>query len=108
MTELGETYLTAAARRIEEIVLPVEGPQDPRMMLGYAVLAHTTGVDTTLRHVHDMWCAMMVLDGWTYAPVKDREARRTPYLVPFAELPEAIAGYDVIFRDAIITAAAEV
>ncbi len=35
--------------------------------------------------------------GWTFGP-KDVKAKKSPYLVPYAELPETIKDYD---RDAI-------
>jgi hypothetical protein len=35
-----------------------------------------------------------VSQGWTPGPERDDTARRTPYLVPYADLPEAIKEYD--------------
>ncbi|WP_156690311.1 NAD-binding protein [Mycobacterium sp. Marseille-P9652] len=45
---------------------------------------------------HDRWITERVADGWTSGE-KDVEHKKTPYLVPFAELPDEVAEYDRIF-----------
>ena len=39
-------------------------------------------------HVHDVWAAGRLAEGWTYGPRRDDEARTHPGLVPYAELSE--------------------
>jgi hypothetical protein len=45
---------------------------------------------------HDRWMAERRPDGWSLGD-KDIERKKTPYLVPFAELPDDIAEYDRMF-----------
>ena len=47
-------------------------------------------------HEHDRWVQEREDAGWTAGP-KDLDAKTTPYLVPFDELPHEIANYDRIF-----------
>lgn len=68
--------------------------QDPALLAFYAQLAVTTGEKTNRDHVHQAWGLWRVTGGWTFGPVKDNDAKVTPYLVPFPELSEEIAAYD--------------
>lgn len=43
---------------------------------------------------HERWSRERVGQGWTPGPERDDTARRTLYLVPSADLPEAIKDYD--------------
>jgi hypothetical protein len=43
---------------------------------------------------HDRWVAERRASGWTDGPHRDASRRRTPFLVPYAELPEAIRELD--------------
>jgi hypothetical protein len=43
---------------------------------------------------HDRWSRERESQGWTLGPERDDTAKRTPYLVPYADLPEAIKDYD--------------
>ena len=43
---------------------------------------------------HGRWSAERASQGWSLGPVRDDTAKRTPYLVPYADLPEAIKEYD--------------
>jgi hypothetical protein len=49
---------------------------------------------------HDRWNRERRADGWTLGD-KDIQAKKTPYLVPFEELPSDIAEFDRIFVRAI-------
>ena len=47
---------------------------------------------------HDRWMAERRNDGWTWGPgEKDEEAKTSPYLVPFGELPADVAEWDRVF-----------
>lgn len=61
----------------------------------YALLALTTGTETTLENVHDAWSA------WT---INHRPDHRS--LVPFSELTEEVQELDRKYRDGIVRAAA--
>jgi ppGpp synthetase/RelA/SpoT-type nucleotidyltranferase len=50
---------------------------------------------------HGRWVVERLLSGWRWGPVKDVKARTTPYLVPWAELPDATREWDRIFIRAI-------
>ena len=45
-------------------------------------------------HVHDVWAAGRLAEGWSYGPARDDEARTHPGLVPYANLSEAEKDYD--------------
>jgi hypothetical protein len=46
------------------------------------------------RMEHDRWWRQREADGWTFAPQKDIERKKSPYLVPWEELSEEIREYD--------------
>lgn len=46
------------------------------------------------KNVHEVWAASRLQEGWSYGPVKDSEAKTTPCLVPYEELPETEKDYD--------------
>ena len=55
----------------------------------------TSEVEELARVEHDRWVAERLLDGWTYAPgPKDLRRKRTPWLIPWEEMPEAQRDYD--------------
>lgn len=45
---------------------------------------------------HDRWWQERLADGWTLGD-KDAELKKTPYLVPFEELSDEVAGWDRMF-----------
>lgn len=45
-------------------------------------------------NVHDVWASGRIAEGWTYGITKDTEKKTTPWLVPYAELPESEKAYD--------------
>lgn len=45
-------------------------------------------------HVHEVWAAGRVAQGWTYGPTRDDAAKTTPCLVPYSELPDSEKEYD--------------
>jgi hypothetical protein len=52
-------------------------------------------VEHLARLEHDRWMAERLLDGWTYAPgPKDLRRKRTPWLVPWEDMPEEQRDYD--------------
>ena len=53
-------------------------------------------IETLAIAEHDRWMAERRADGWS-SGAKDVERKRTPFLVPFAELPDDIAEYDRMF-----------
>lgn len=45
-------------------------------------------------NVHENWAAARLREGWTYGPERDDEKKRTPCLVPYADLSEEEKEYD--------------
>lgn len=45
-------------------------------------------------NVHDVWARRRISEGWAYGEVKDSNAKTTPCLVPYSELPEEEKEYD--------------
>ena len=64
-------------------------------------------IETLAIAEHDRWIAERLADGWSLGD-KDIENKKTPYLVPFADLPDDIAEYDHIFVREIPTLLASV
>lgn len=51
-------------------------------------------LESIAENVHDVWAAGRISEGWTYGESKDVENKKTPLLVPYAELPESEKEYD--------------
>lgn len=45
-------------------------------------------------NVHDVWAQNRIAEGWTYGSERNTEAKTTPCLVPYSELPEIEKQYD--------------
>lgn len=45
-------------------------------------------------NVHEVWAAGRIAEGWEYGDKKDAEHKKTPLLVPYADLPESEKEYD--------------
>ena len=45
-------------------------------------------------NVHEVWAAGRIAEGWTYGEKRDDTLKRTPCLVPYAELDESEKEYD--------------
>ena len=45
-------------------------------------------------NVHEVWAAARLAEGWAYGETRDDEAKRTPCLIPYDELPEIEKEYD--------------
>lgn len=50
--------------------------------------------ETMAENVHNVWASGRIAEGWTYGDVKDAENKKTPLLIPYAELPESEKDYD--------------
>lgn len=51
-------------------------------------------VERLAEHVHDVWAAQRLADGWTHGPERDDRKKTHPCLVPYAELSESEKAYD--------------
>jgi hypothetical protein len=52
-------------------------------------------VETLAQREHERWARERTAAGWSFAPgAKNEHRRRTPYLVPWDELPEEVKEYD--------------
>jgi len=45
-------------------------------------------------NVHNVWASGRIAEGWSYGDIKDVENKKTPLLVPYANLPESEKNYD--------------
>ena len=45
-------------------------------------------------NVHDVWALGRLKEGWIYGEKEDPEARISPLLVPYADLPESEKDFD--------------
>ena len=46
------------------------------------------------QHIHDLWAAERIAQGWNYGERRDDERRLHPCLVPYDELPESEKTFD--------------
>lgn len=53
--------------------------------------------ERTPRQAHENWCERKRGDGWTFAPMKNPEAKEHPCLVPYDELPAPQRAKDALF-----------
>lgn len=101
-------YVTVYKRLCDLLHPEKMSPGNGHTVVGlYALLVLTKGEDVTLEDAHEAWVMWKVLEDWTYAPVKDNAAKKTPYLVPFPELDPVIAAYDQVYVDAMRQVARE-
>jgi len=61
------------------------------IVLDEEILALT---ETLASNTHDVWALQKLAAGWKYGKTLSNEALTTPYLVPYADLPENIKDYD--------------
>lgn len=71
-----------------------EAPEWARVSSRHAVEHALTG--QTPEQQHESWAKERTDAGWTYGPYKDIEAKTSPCLVPYAELPDAQRRKDVL------------
>jgi hypothetical protein len=50
---------------------------------------------------HALWMKSREAEGWTYGPVKSFEAKVSPCLLPYADLPEAQRRKDALFQSVV-------
>lgn len=50
---------------------------------------------------HALWMRSRLAEGWVYGPVKDFDAKVSPCLVPYAELPEPQRRKDALFQGVV-------
>ena len=51
-------------------------------------------VERLAENTHDVWAAERIRQGWTYGPQRDDQAKQTPCLVPYCDLPEEEKVFD--------------
>jgi RyR domain len=69
-----------------------EAPYDPQPTASSdsALAPHLLPlIEPLAANTHEIWARTRVDEGWSHGPEKDTTGQRTPFLVPFAELPEA-------------------
>jgi hypothetical protein len=53
------------------------------------MLARTNEIEDMAQAAHEVWMEGKIRDGWRYAPVTNKAAKRHSCLVPYSELSEA-------------------
>ena len=51
-------------------------------------------IEDLAENVHEVWASQRIQEGWTYGEKRDNDARKTPCLVPYDQLPEFEKEYD--------------
>ncbi len=80
--------IAAKLHRVGYGMLPVSG----REPVSVTFTAEETEIMAKMEH--ERWVIERRLANWVFDPVRDVEHRRTPYLVPYAELPEDVKEWD--------------
>jgi Trk K+ transport system NAD-binding subunit len=94
--ELGEAYRESSCEQAEhmEVKLRTYGftsdPKAPKLPESF----DESQVEFLGRMEHARWCAERWLAGWTYGPVKDRDRRISPHLVPWEQVSDSIRAID--------------
>ena len=81
-------HVAATLREIGCDIMPVTGREPTLARFSVAE------IETMAAAEHARWVAERRLGGWVQHPVRDVERRRTPYLVPYDELPDDIRERD--------------
>jgi hypothetical protein len=82
-------HISVKLRAIGCALAPLDQWSAPTFELGAGEIEHLARLE------HDRWMAERLLDGWTYAPgPKDLRRKRTPWQIPWEELPEDQRDYD--------------
>jgi ryanodine receptor 2 len=51
-------------------------------------------IERLAENAHNVWAASRMADGWALGPKQDGDAKKTPLLVPYSDLPESEKEYD--------------
>ena len=62
-------------------------------------------VEKLAAHVHDVWAAQRIADGWRFGKARDDFSKSHPCLVPYDELSESEKTYDRVMVEQVIKAA---
>lgn len=89
------SYVAQTIEALRAGLGPADG-SDTELLRFYALLVHTTGINTTLEDVHTAWAL------W-----REQSRPEHPDLVPFEQLSPEVAEYDRPYRDLIRHVAAE-
>ncbi len=74
-------------------VRPVTDPKKPLLSMEKAI--GKEGVRRLAEMEHGRWNVERLLLGWRHAEIKDVTAKRSPYLVPWRDVPRKIREYDL-------------
>ena len=74
-----------------------DAPQWQRDSAIAGVNAIVYNPDTTPAQSHESWLKAKELEGWTYGPFKDPDAKKHPCMVPYEALPAEQRAKDAIF-----------
>ena len=61
-------------------------------------------VEKLAAHVHDVWAAQRIADGWRFGKARDDISKSHPCLVPYDELPDSEKTYDRVMVEQVIKA----
>lgn len=51
-------------------------------------------IEKLAENVHDIWAKNRISEGWVFGEKHDAKSKTTPFLVPYANLPESEKNYD--------------
>jgi len=98
ITDMNDTYITRARAALLTALGDTEHDweREQRLLDLYGLLVLVRGVECSTEDVHDAW-----------AVARQRERPEHPDLVPFDQLEDSVAAFDLPFRDAIRSAAGQ-
>lgn len=88
---------------IGDASIPVwaDAPENQKESILAGVEMHLDSPDTTPEQSHEAWLARKLEEGWTYAEVKNVEAKQHPCILPYDQLPPEQKSKDYLFRGVV-------
>lgn len=93
----GTELLQARKQAETEDLAAVTGDYDPQPLDTSGIVLPPELLELTgqlAANIHDVWAESRIREGWTYAEERSEQARTTPCLVPYGQLPDSEQAYD--------------
>ena len=97
LTGTVQQYQDRALLQMQETVAATAAPYEPKPVdtAGVCLLPELLALTEQIAaNIHDVWARNRLREGWSYGELRNDEARTTPCLVPYEDLPDSEKAYD--------------